>query len=70
MFTHFTTVINSLKNLGKTYTNEEMIEKVLSSLLKHWQPKVTVVRKAKELATLPWNNSWALSQFMKWNLFF
>ena len=47
MLTRFTTIINNLKNLRKTHTNEEMIEKVLRSLLKHWQSKVTVVRKAK-----------------------
>ena len=34
IFIRFTTIINSLKNLGKTYTNEEMIEKVLRSLPK------------------------------------
>ena len=52
MFTHFTTFINSLKNLGKTYTNEEMIEKVLRSLSKYWQPTVTAIREVKELSTL------------------
>ena len=35
MFTHFTTIINNMKIFGKTYTNEEMIEKVLRSLPKH-----------------------------------
>ena len=41
MFTCFTTIINNLKNLGKSYTNEEMIEKLLRSLPKHWQLNVT-----------------------------
>ena len=48
----FTILINGLKNLGKVYTNEEMIEKVVRSLPKDWQPKVTAVREAKELSTL------------------
>ena len=52
MFTRFTMIINSMKNLGKTYTNEEMIEKLLRSLPKLWQPKVTAIREAKELSTL------------------
>ena len=53
MFTRFTTIINSLKNFGKTYTNEEMIEKVLRSLPKHWQPKVTSVGKQRNLQHFP-----------------
>ena len=52
MFTRFTMIINSLKNLSKTYTNEEMIEKLLRSLPKPWQPKVIAIREAKELSTL------------------
>ncbi|GAV63757.1 UBN2 domain-containing protein, partial [Cephalotus follicularis] len=40
MFTHFTTIINSLKNLGKSYSNQELVRKILrclpkSSLMTH-----------------------------------
>ncbi|GAV58518.1 UBN2 domain-containing protein, partial [Cephalotus follicularis] len=29
MFTHFTTIVNSLKNLGKNYSNQEHVRKIL-----------------------------------------
>ncbi|GAV57227.1 UBN2 domain-containing protein, partial [Cephalotus follicularis] len=29
MFTRFTTIINSLKNLGKTYPNQDLVRKIL-----------------------------------------
>ncbi|GAV86348.1 zf-CCHC domain-containing protein/DUF4219 domain-containing protein/UBN2 domain-containing protein, partial [Cephalotus follicularis] len=32
MFTHFTTIINSLKNLGKSYSNQELVRKILRFL--------------------------------------
>ncbi|GAV73049.1 zf-CCHC domain-containing protein/UBN2 domain-containing protein [Cephalotus follicularis] len=53
MFTHFTTIINSLKNLGKSYSNQELVRKILSCLPKSWTPKVTAIEEAKDLSTLP-----------------
>ncbi|GAV62807.1 UBN2 domain-containing protein, partial [Cephalotus follicularis] len=35
MFTRFTTIVNSLKNLGKSYSNQELVRKILSSLMTH-----------------------------------
>ncbi|GAV66242.1 UBN2 domain-containing protein [Cephalotus follicularis] len=32
MFTRFTTIVNSLKNLGKSYSNQELVRKILSRL--------------------------------------
>ncbi|GAV62804.1 zf-CCHC domain-containing protein/UBN2 domain-containing protein, partial [Cephalotus follicularis] len=32
MFTRFTTIINSLKNLGKSYSNQELVRKILRCL--------------------------------------
>ncbi|KAH1082972.1 hypothetical protein J1N35_022733 [Gossypium stocksii] len=32
MFDHFTHIINSLKTLGKSYSNNEMVKKMLNSL--------------------------------------
>ncbi|GAV71526.1 UBN2 domain-containing protein, partial [Cephalotus follicularis] len=32
MFTHFTTIVNSLKNLGKSYSNQELVRKILRCL--------------------------------------
>ncbi|GAV68163.1 LOW QUALITY PROTEIN: zf-CCHC domain-containing protein/DUF4219 domain-containing protein/UBN2 domain-containing protein, partial [Cephalotus follicularis] len=30
MFTRFTTIVNSLKNIGKSYSNQELVRKILS----------------------------------------
>ena len=32
MFTHFTDIINDLKNLGKSYSNSDLVRKILRSL--------------------------------------
>ncbi|GAV76419.1 LOW QUALITY PROTEIN: zf-CCHC domain-containing protein/UBN2 domain-containing protein [Cephalotus follicularis] len=52
MFTRFT-ITNSLKNLGKSYSNQELIRKILRCLPKSWTPKVTAIEEAKDLSTLP-----------------
>ena len=39
MFTRFTDIINSLKNLGRVYSNSDLIRKILRSLLKSWEAK-------------------------------
>ncbi|GAV64557.1 UBN2 domain-containing protein, partial [Cephalotus follicularis] len=53
MFTRFTTITNSLKNLGKSYPNQELVRKILRCLPKSWTPKVTAIEEAKDLSTLP-----------------
>ncbi|GAV88074.1 UBN2 domain-containing protein, partial [Cephalotus follicularis] len=53
MFTRFTTIINSLKNLGKSYSNQELVRNILRCLPKNWTPKVTAIEEAKDLSTLP-----------------
>ncbi|GAV60008.1 UBN2 domain-containing protein, partial [Cephalotus follicularis] len=53
MFTRFTTIINSLKNLGKSYHNQKLVRKILRCLPKIWTPKVTAIEEAKDLSTLP-----------------
>ncbi|GAV78393.1 DUF4219 domain-containing protein/UBN2 domain-containing protein [Cephalotus follicularis] len=53
IFTRFTTIINSLKNLGKSYPNQELVRKILMCLPKCWTPKVTAIEEAKDLSTLP-----------------
>ncbi|GAV80758.1 UBN2 domain-containing protein, partial [Cephalotus follicularis] len=53
MFTRFTTIVNSLKNLGKNYSNQELVRKILRCLPRSWTPKVTTIEKAKDLSTLP-----------------
>ncbi|GAV73875.1 zf-CCHC domain-containing protein/UBN2 domain-containing protein, partial [Cephalotus follicularis] len=46
-------IINSLKNLGKSYSNQELVRKILMCLPKSWTPKVTAIEEAKDLSTLP-----------------
>ncbi|GAV64527.1 zf-CCHC domain-containing protein/UBN2 domain-containing protein, partial [Cephalotus follicularis] len=46
MFTRFTTIINSLKNLGKSYSNQELVRKILRCLPKSWTPKSQKGKKA------------------------
>jgi len=53
MFTCFTDIANNLKSLGKTYTNEEMVRKILQFLPKNkWGPEVTAIEEAQDLKTL------------------
>ena len=52
MFTRFTNIINSLKSLGKCYTNVENVRKILRSLPKNWDAKVTAIEEAKDLTTM------------------
>ncbi|GAV82958.1 UBN2 domain-containing protein, partial [Cephalotus follicularis] len=53
MFTRVTTIVNSLKNLGKNYSNQELVRKILRCLSKSWTPKVTTIEEVKDLSTLP-----------------
>ncbi|GAV57181.1 zf-CCHC domain-containing protein/UBN2 domain-containing protein, partial [Cephalotus follicularis] len=46
-------IINSLKNLGKSYSNQELVRKILRCLPKSWTPKVTAIEEPKDLSTLP-----------------
>ena len=41
MSTRFTNMVNCLKSLGKIYTNEENVRKILRSLPKRWEAKKT-----------------------------
>lgn len=49
IFVHLT---NHLKALGKTLSNDELNLKVLRSLTKEWQPKVTTISEKKSLSTM------------------
>ena len=53
MYTRFTDVINGLKALGKNFSNFELVTKILRSLPKSWDPKVTAIQEAKDLKTFP-----------------
>ena len=58
MFTRFTEIVNSLKSLGKTYTNSELIRKILRCLPKGWEAKVTAIIEAKISPYLDWMSLW------------
>lgn len=39
-------LINILENLGKTLSNQDYSNKVIRSMCKDWQPKVTIIKKS------------------------
>ena len=43
MLTRFTNIVNDLNALGKVYTNSDLVRKVLRSLPKTWEAKVTTI---------------------------
>ncbi|GAU39253.1 hypothetical protein TSUD_397000 [Trifolium subterraneum] len=49
MYGRFTSIINELNSLGKTYTTHERIRKILRCLPKTWRPIVTAITVAKDL---------------------
>ncbi|GAV62209.1 UBN2 domain-containing protein, partial [Cephalotus follicularis] len=53
IFTRFTNITNALRALDKTYSNSEMVNKILKCLPRAWMPKVTAIEEAKDLNTLP-----------------
>lgn len=52
MQTRFIHIKNNLRTLGKTFSNEDMINKVLRCLDRNWQPKVTAISESRNLATM------------------
>ncbi len=53
MFTRFTDIVNGLKSLGKSYTNSDLVRKILRSLPRSWEAKVTAIQEARNLNKLP-----------------
>lgn len=48
----FTHIVNHLHALGKTFDKEELNIKILKSLDKTWQPKVTTILESRDLTTM------------------
>ncbi|XP_009616660.1 uncharacterized protein [Nicotiana tomentosiformis] len=48
MMTRFAIITNELKSLGKVFTSEELVSKVLRILQASWESKVTTIKEAKE----------------------
>ena len=49
MYTRFTHISNKLKSLGKTFTIEELVRKILRFLPRSLEAKVTAIQEAKDL---------------------
>ena len=52
MFSRFTTITNAMKSMGKTYSMEERVRKILRSLTSKWERKTTAIEEATDLKTL------------------
>jgi len=52
MYTRFTHITNELKSLGKAFTTEERVRKILRFFPRNWEAKVTAIQEAKDLKTL------------------
>ena len=48
IITRFTTVVNELLSFGKVYTTEEQVDKVIRTLPRSWEIKVTAIREAND----------------------
>ncbi|KAJ6907756.1 hypothetical protein NC651_018252 [Populus alba x Populus x berolinensis] len=48
-----TTITNNLDVLGWTYTNTDIMSKILRSLIKTWEVRVMAIREANDLTKLP-----------------
>ncbi|KAL5153399.1 hypothetical protein HKD37_19G052952 [Glycine soja] len=48
----FTQIVNHLASLGKTFPNQDLINKVLRCLSREWQLKVTIISESKDLSSM------------------
>ena len=53
MYNRFITIITNLKGLGKTCANKELVKKILNSLPKSSEAKVTKIEESKDPNTFP-----------------
>jgi len=52
MHTHFTHITNELKSLGKSFTTDELVRKILRFLPHIWEAKVTAIQEAKDMTKI------------------
>ncbi|WKA11448.1 hypothetical protein VitviT2T_028945 [Vitis vinifera] len=52
MFSRFLVILNELEALGKTYTEVEKVMKILRSLPRKWETKVTAIQEENDLTKL------------------
>ena len=53
MFDWFNDILNGLRAFGKTYSNSELVRKILRALPKSWASKNDAILEAKDLNQLP-----------------
>ena len=54
MYNRFITVINSMRKLGKKFSNDNVNNKILMSLpQKVWKDKMALIKEANDLSILP-----------------
>jgi len=53
MHTRFPYIINELKSLGKSFTTEELVRKILRFLPHSWEAKVTAIQEVKDMKRSP-----------------
>ena len=52
MHQRFSTIVNTLSSLGKTYPNDELNRKILFALPKEYKSKVTAIRESMDIDTI------------------
>jgi len=52
MYNRFTHITNELKSLGKSFTSEELVRKILRFLPRSWEAKVTAIQEAKVMKAI------------------
>ncbi|XP_074297190.1 uncharacterized protein LOC141627886 [Silene latifolia] len=56
MSSRFSSIINELANLGRTYESEDIVRKVLRSLTIRWRQKVTAIEEGRDLTLLKYES--------------
>jgi len=50
--TRFTHIVNHLLGLRKTFEDDELNIKILNCLTRTWEPKITMIKEFKDLASM------------------
>ena len=53
IYTYFTDIVNSLKAFDKSFLNFKLVNKILRSFPKSWDPKVMTIQECKNLNHFP-----------------
>nr|XP_027192672.1 uncharacterized protein LOC113787736 [Cicer arietinum] len=57
MYSRFTTIVNELRSLGKAYTVQERVRKIMRCLPIIWRPMVTAISQAKAPKKFPFKKN-------------